>query len=55
MIVIAAVLIGALVGWRRATALQGNTKDRAQYAAAFAMAFGVVGLIATVILSRVMG
>lgn len=52
MIVIAAALIGAILGWRRAAKLGGTRRDRAQYAAGFAMAFGVLGLFATVILDR---
>ncbi|SIS72772.1 hypothetical protein [Paracoccus saliphilus] len=54
MIVIAAIVIGALLGWRRALALGGNRRDRAQYAAAFALAFAVIGLFATVIIDRMM-
>ncbi|WP_165455688.1 hypothetical protein [Paracoccus subflavus] len=52
MIVIAAVVIGAFLGWRRAGQLGGTRRDRMQYAAAFAMAFAVLGLFATVILDR---
>ena len=52
MIVIAAALIGAVLGWRRAAQLGGTQRDRAQYAAAFAMALAVVGLLATVIIDR---
>lgn len=54
MIVIAAIVIGALLGWRRAVALGGNRRDRAQYAAAFALALAVIGLFATVIIDRMM-
>lgn len=52
MIIIAAILIGAAFGWRRAAALRGNRRDRAQYAAGFAMAFAIVALFATLILDR---
>ncbi|WP_347139278.1 hypothetical protein [Paracoccus sp. SSK6] len=52
MIVIAAAIIGAALGWRRAGQLGGAPRDRAQYAAAFAVAFAVLGLFATVILDR---
>ncbi|SNR60173.1 hypothetical protein [Paracoccus sediminis] len=52
MIVIAAFIIGAVLGWRRAGQLGGRRRDRVQYAAAFAMAFAVLGLFATVILDR---
>lgn len=54
MIIIAALAIGALIGWRRAARLNGNRKDRLQYAAAHALAFSVLGLLATVIIDRMM-
>ncbi|WCR12340.1 hypothetical protein JHW45_08540 [Paracoccus stylophorae] len=52
MIVIASLVIGALLGWRRAGQLGGNTRDRLQYAAGFALAFSVIGLFLTVLLDR---
>lgn len=52
MIVIAAMLIGAALGWRRAGQLGGGRKDRAQYAAAFALAFMLLGLFATIFIER---
>lgn len=52
MIVILAVAIGAALGWRRAGQLGGARRDRMQYAAAFSLAFAVIGLFATVILDR---
>ena len=52
MIVIAAALIGAIVGIITAKRRGGNALDVAQYAAGFALAFIVVGLIATVVLDR---
>lgn len=54
MIVIVAAIIGAILGWRRAIGLGGTGRDRAQYAAGFAIAFAVVGLFATVIIDRMM-
>lgn len=54
MIVIAAAVIGAILGWRRAGRLGGTRRDRAQYAAGFAIAFALPGLFATVILDRVL-
>lgn len=54
MIVIATLLIGAVLGWRRAVQLGGNGRDRLQYAAGFALAFSVIGLFATVILDRML-
>ena len=52
MIILAAILLGAALGWRRAGRLGGDRRDRAQYAAAFAMAFAAIGLFATVIIDR---
>ncbi|MFC3628353.1 hypothetical protein ACFOM8_02725 [Paracoccus angustae] len=52
MIVIAAAIVGAFLGWRRAGQLGGLPRDRAQYAAGFGMAFALAGLFATVILDR---
>lgn len=52
MIIIAALLTGALIGWRRAVRLHGDAKDRWQYAAAHALAFGIAGLFVTVIIDR---
>lgn len=53
MILIACLVIGAVLGWRRAVALGGNRKDRMQYAAAFALAFTVIGLFLTIIIDRI--
>ncbi|WP_198590280.1 hypothetical protein [Paracoccus zhejiangensis] len=52
MIVIAALVIGALIGWRRAGRLKGNRMDRLQYAAAHALGFAALGVLATVIIDR---
>lgn len=52
MIVIAAAIVGAFLGWRRAGQLGGRQRDRAQYAAGFAIAFAMLGLFATVIIDR---
>lgn len=54
MIIIAALVIGAVLGWRRAVQLGGNGRDRAQYAAAYAMAFTVIGLFLTVVIDRML-
>lgn len=54
MIVIAAAIIGAILGWRRAGQLGGTRRDRAQYATGYAMALAVLGLFATVIADRMM-
>jgi len=52
MIVIIAIILGALLGDLRARRAQGNAKDRLQYAAAHALAFAIIGLFATVIIDR---
>ena len=52
MIVIAAAVIGAILGWRRATQLKGNRRDRAQYAVAYALGFALLGLFATIFIER---
>lgn len=52
MIVIIAFILGAATGWFRAGKLQGTRADKLQYAAGFALAFSVLGLLATVILDR---
>lgn len=52
MIILAAALAGALYGGWLAKTRKGNRWDIAQYAAGFAIAFGLVGLFATVFLSR---
>lgn len=54
MIVIAALILGAFLGWRRAAAIGGNAKDRAWYAGVFAILFALAGLFLTVILERVL-
>jgi hypothetical protein len=52
MIVIFAMLAGAVIGGMTAARRQGNRKDIAQYAAGYAMAFMVVGMILTVVIDR---
>lgn len=52
MIVIIAALIGATLGGLTARKRGGARLDILQYAASFAIAFAVVGLIATVIIHR---
>lgn len=52
MIVIFALILGAALGWRRAARLGGGSKDRAQYAAAYALAFAALGIFATVMIDR---
>lgn len=52
MIVIVALVIGALLGWRRAVSLGGGPKDIAQYAVVYAVIFAVLGLFATILIER---
>ena len=52
MIVIVAGLAGAVIGGSTAARRDGNRKDIAQYAAGYAMAFMIVGLVATVLIDR---
>ena len=52
MIVIGAALIGALLGGFTAYRRKGTALDIAQYAASSAIAFALVGLIATIVIHR---
>ncbi len=52
MIVIAGALLGAILGLMLARKRGGNKLDMAQYAASSAIAFSLIGLIATVIIHR---
>lgn len=52
MIYIPAALIGALIGGFTAKRRGGKGLDVAQYAAVYGIAFGLLGLIVTIILDR---
>ncbi len=52
MIVIFLGVLGALIGGFTARKRKGNRKDIAQYAAGYAMAFMIVGLVVTVLIDR---
>lgn len=54
MIVIVAAIVGAIIGGLTARKRGGNKLDMAQYAAGYALAFVIVGLIATVLIDRVL-
>ncbi|MCL4189915.1 MAG: hypothetical protein KJZ85_20140 [Rhodobacteraceae bacterium] len=54
MIVLAGMLTGALWGAGVARRRQGNGLDIAQYAAAYGILFGLVGLFATVLAERLL-
>lgn len=52
MIVIGAAITGALMGAYQAKRRGGNNMDILQYAAGFAIAFGLLGMLITVVLLR---
>ncbi|QRZ14210.1 hypothetical protein JWJ88_06370 [Paracoccus methylovorus] len=52
MIVIAAFILGAVIGWMRAAKAGGNRADQLQYAAAHALALTVLGIFLTIFISR---
>jgi preprotein translocase subunit SecG len=52
MDVVLVALLGALVGGFSAKKRGGNGKDMAQYAAVFAIVFALIGLILSVIYTR---
>ena len=52
MIVIAGLLFGALLGADRARRRQGTGFDIAQYAAAHAILFGLLGLFMTILIDK---
>jgi hypothetical protein len=52
MLIIAGFVSGALWGGLLARRRKGSRLDIAQYAAAFAIAFGIVGLFATVLIDK---
>jgi prolipoprotein diacylglyceryltransferase len=54
MIVIAAVLLGAVTGALKARKRGGNTLDMLQYGAVYAIVFGILGLLATILTHRVL-
>ncbi|MEX0300963.1 MAG: hypothetical protein AB3N24_00940, partial [Leisingera sp.] len=54
MIVIAGVLLGALIGALTARKRGGNTLDMLQYGAVYAIVFGILGLLATIVTHRVL-
>ncbi|MEM1389319.1 MAG: hypothetical protein AAF748_10545 [Pseudomonadota bacterium] len=52
MIIIAAVALGAGLGYNAARRRGGNNKDRLQYAVGYALLFAVMGTFVTVIIDR---
>lgn len=54
MIVLAGVVVGAVLGAAAARRRRGNRLDMAQYAAAYGILFGVLGLFATILIDRML-
>lgn len=52
MIVIAAALLGAIIGGFTARKRGGKPADIAQYAAVYAIVFALLGLLATILIHR---
>lgn len=52
MYILAGLLIGAYIGYRRAAKRGGNGFDKAQYAAVHGILLALVGLFLTVALNR---
>lgn len=52
MIVITAAIFGALLGALRARHHGGKGLDMLQWAAGFAILFGIIGFIVTIVISR---
>lgn len=54
MVVIAALIMGVVLGALDARRRGGNRKDMAQYAAVYAIIFGLLGVFATIALERLL-
>lgn len=54
MFVIAGLIIGAIIGARIALKRGGRKLDALQYGAAFAIAFGLLGLFVTIFADRML-
>ena len=52
MIIVAAIILGAFLGDRRALSIGGNGKDRLQYAAVHGIALAIAGLFVTILIDR---
>ncbi|MEM9228413.1 MAG: hypothetical protein AAGB10_02305 [Pseudomonadota bacterium] len=55
MFPITGLALGALWGWYQAERRNGTTLDKAQYAAGFGIAGGILGLLAAIIYIRLGG
>jgi hypothetical protein len=54
MIIIGMALLGAFLGGMNAKKRSGTKADIAQYAAGYAIAFSLVGMLATLLIHRLM-
>lgn len=54
MIVIIGAVIGAIIGGTLARRRKGGTADILQYAAVYALIFALIGLFATIMITRVL-
>lgn len=54
MIILAAILLGALLGDLRARRARGNTRDRIQYALAHALALSIPAIFVTILIDRML-
>ena len=52
MIFFPAIVLGAVIGWLRASKRGGNRADKVQYALVHAIIFAILGLFATIIYHR---
>jgi hypothetical protein len=52
MVILVALVFGALMGWGVARRRGGRGLDQLQYAAGYAIAWGIVGVFVTVLLDR---
>ncbi|MBP7000540.1 hypothetical protein [Amaricoccus sp.] len=52
MLILLAIVLGALLGWRRAAVRGGDRLDQLQYAAVHAIALGLATTIALVVLGQ---
>ena len=52
MIIFPAILLGAAIGWYRASTRGGTRFDRIQYALVHAILFAIIGLFATIFIYR---
>lgn len=52
MLVLLAIGLGAILGWRRAAAREGDRLDQLQYAAGYGIAFGIAGLALSILIAR---